>query len=196
MAIVRYEYEEYAKNLMDLIVLSDARFVAGSERIATQLIGMIRDFEQSYFQVVWGMARQATEMKVGLGLFGQIWTDREGEHRGLFNVKLLGWAPLVMNIRILAVNTGLTATNTLQRIVQLEREKRLGATTSAELCAAYHLLTRHRINLQIRQLRGEQQNSYSLDPAALAPVEQETLRRALASIKELQNVIRTNFSTA
>jgi len=32
MAIVRYEYEEYAKNLMDLIVLSDARFVAGMRR--------------------------------------------------------------------------------------------------------------------------------------------------------------------
>ncbi len=106
MAIVRYEYEEYAKNLMDLIVLSDARFVAGDAATAAELIEMIRDFEQSYFQVIWGMARQATEMKVGVSMFGQIWTDREGEHRGLFNVKLLGWAPLVMNIRILAVNSG------------------------------------------------------------------------------------------
>jgi signal-transduction protein with cAMP-binding, CBS, and nucleotidyltransferase domain len=196
MAIVRYEYEEYAKNLMDLIVLSDARFVAGDATIARQLIEMIRDFEQSYFQVIWGMARQATEMKVGLSLFGQIWTDRTGEHQGLFNIKLLGWAPLVMNIRILAVNTGLTVTNTLQRIAQLERDKRLGAATAAELVEAYHILTSHRIHLQIRQLRSEQQSSYFLDPAALAADELEALRRALTSVKDLQNVIRTNFSTA
>jgi len=196
MAIVRYEYEEYAKNLMDLIVLSDARFVAGDAAIAAQLIDMIRDFEQSYFQVIWGMARQATEMKVGLNLLGQIWTDRTGEYQGLFNIKLLGWAPLVMNIRILAVNTGLTVTNTLQRIAQLERDKRLGAGTAAELGEAYHVLTRHRIHLQIRQLRGEQQNSYFLDPAALAPDELAALRRSLASIKDLQKVISTNFSTA
>ena len=176
MAIVRYEYEEYAKNLMDLIVLSDARFVAGDPAIATQLIEMIRDFEQSYFQVIWGMARQATEMKVGLNLFGQIWTDRAGEHQGLFNIKLLGWAPLVMNIRILAVHTGLTATNTLQRIDQLERDKRLGAANAAELREAFHILTGHRIRLQIRQLRGEQADSYFLDPATLTPEELETLR--------------------
>ena len=196
MAIVRYEYEEYAKNLMDLIVLSDARFVAGDAAIAAQLIEMIHDFEQSYFQVLWGMARQATEMKVGLGMFGRIWTDQVGEYQGLFNIKLLGWAPLVMNIRILAVNSGLTMTNTLQRIAQLERDKRLGATSAAELAEAYHVLTRHRVHLQIRLLRGEQQNSYFLDPAALAAEELEALRRALASIKDLQNVIRTNFSTA
>jgi signal-transduction protein with cAMP-binding, CBS, and nucleotidyltransferase domain len=195
MAIVRYEYEEYAKNLMDLIVLSDTRFVAGDAAIATNLIEMIHDFEQSYFQVLWGMARQATEMKVGLSMFGQIWTDREGEYRGLFNIKLLGWAPLVMNIRILAVNSGLTVTNTLQRIAHLEQGKRLSAANSAELSEAYHILTRHRIHLQIRKLRGEQDNAYFLDPAALAADEQEELRQALASIKDLQHVIRTNFST-
>ena len=195
MAIVRYEYEEYAKNLMDLIVLSDARFVAGDAVIANQLVEMIRDFEQSYFQVLWGMARQATEMKVGLSLFGQIWTDREGEHRGLFNIKLLGWAPLVMNVRILAVNSGLTVTNTLQRIAKLEQGKRLSAANAAELTEAYHVLTRHRVHLQIRQLRGEQPDSYFLDPTRLTPPQQEAICRALASIKDLQNVIRTNFST-
>jgi signal-transduction protein with cAMP-binding, CBS, and nucleotidyltransferase domain len=194
-AIVRYEYEEYAKNLMDLIVLSDTRFVAGDTLIAARLIEMIRDFEQSYFQVLWGMARQATEMKVGLTLFGQLWTDRAGEYRGLFNIKLLGWAPLVMNIRILAVNTGLTVTNTLQRIAQLERDKRLSAATGAELREAYHILTRHRIYSQIRQLRGQQGNACFLDPATLAAAEQEELRQALTSVKDLQKVIRTNFST-
>jgi len=195
MAIVRYEYEEYAKNLMDLIVLSDARFVAGNAEIATELVEMIHDFEQSYFQVLWGMARQATEMKVGLSMFGQLWTDREGEHQGLFNIKLLGWAPLVMNIRILAVNTGLKATNTLQRIAHLQREKRLGAANAAELCEAYHILTRHRVRLQIRKLREEQADANFLDPTTLAPEDTEALRRSLASIKDLQNVIRTNFST-
>jgi signal-transduction protein with cAMP-binding, CBS, and nucleotidyltransferase domain len=195
MAIVRYEYEEYSKNLMDLIVLSDARFVAGDATTGARLIEMIHDFEQSYFQVIWGMARQATEMKVGLSMFGHLWTDREGEHRGLFNVKLLGWAPLVMNIRILAVNSGLTATNTLQRIAMLEADKRLSRANAAELEEAYHVLTSQRILLQIRYLRGEVQNTYFLDPADLAPDEQETLRRSLVSIKDLQKVISTNFST-
>jgi signal-transduction protein with cAMP-binding, CBS, and nucleotidyltransferase domain len=195
MAIVRYEYEEYAKNLMDLIVLSDARFVAGDPVLAADLIGMIRDFEQSYFQVVWGMARQATEMKVGLGLFGKFWTDRSGEFEGLLNLKLLGWAPLVMNVRILAVNSGVAATNTLKRIALLEEGRRLSPANAAELDNAYQVLTRHRILMQIRKLRDEVADSYHLDPETLSAEEQEELRQALACIKDLQKVIRTNFAT-
>lgn len=195
MAIVRYEYEEYAKNLMDLIVLSDARLVAGDRAAGEELIGTIHDFEQSYFQVIWGMARQATEMKVGLTMFGHLWTDREGEHRGLFNVKLLGWAPLVMNVRILAVNSGLRATSTLKRIALLEEGRRLSPGNARDLADAYLLLTRHRIELQIRFLRGEIGDTYFLDPARLADAEQEELCRALACIRDLQKVIGTNFST-
>lgn len=194
LAIVRYEYEEYAKNLMDLIVLSDARYVAGDQVIAGRLINMIRDFEQSYFQVLWGMARQATEMKIGLAAFGQLWTDRTGEHRGLCNIKLLGWAPLVMNVRILAVNSGLEETSTLERIARLEQDRRLSSATAAELTEAYHILTRHRINLQIRHLRGEQASSYFLDPGTLGPEQQEELKAALSAVKDLQKVIRTNFA--
>jgi signal-transduction protein with cAMP-binding, CBS, and nucleotidyltransferase domain len=141
------------------------------------------------------MARQATEMKVGLSRLGQLWTDREGEHRGLFNVKLLGWAPLVMNVRILAVNSGLAVTGTLPRIAALEQDQRLSAANAAELSAAYHVLTGLRIKLQIRQLRGELDNAYFLDPAALTPGEDADLRGALACVRELQSVIRTNFST-
>jgi signal-transduction protein with cAMP-binding, CBS, and nucleotidyltransferase domain len=100
-----------------------------------------------------------------------------------------------MNIRILAVNSGIPATNTLQRIAMLEADKRLSRANAAELEAAYHTLTSQRIRLQIRYLRGETNNTYFLDPADLAADEQEALRRALVSIKDLQKVICTNFST-
>jgi signal-transduction protein with cAMP-binding, CBS, and nucleotidyltransferase domain len=194
LAIVRYEYEAYARDLMDLIVMADARFVAGDRAIGEAQIELIRDFEQNYFQVIWGMARAAAEMKIGLRMFGRFWTDREGEYRGLLNLKLLGWAPLVMNIRILAVSRGLTVTNTLQRIGALEQEGCLSHTVAGELRDAYHLLTRHRILLQIRCLQGEQINSWFLDPDRLSPAERDDLRRALVVIRDLQQVIRTNFT--
>jgi len=167
---------------MDLIVLSDARYVAGDRAIAENQIETIRDFEQSYFQVIWGMARAAAEMKVGLKSFGRIWTDPKGEFKDLFNVKLLGWAPLVMNVRILAVNLGLPATSTLQRLELLAQRHSLSARSTAELKEAYHILTRHRIMLQIRYLRGEQSETYHLDPRTLDKNELDELRHALVSI--------------
>jgi signal-transduction protein with cAMP-binding, CBS, and nucleotidyltransferase domain len=194
LAIVRYEYDEYAKNLMDLIVLSDARFVAGERPLAEALIEIIRDFERSYFQVIWGMAKAATNMKVGLSWFGRLWTEKKGPHQGELNIKLLGWAPLVMNVRILAVNSNILETSTLQRIDKLEAARSFSPEFAAGLRAAYLLLTRLRVRLQIRELRGLQEDSYYLNPQTLTVQQLEELRQALRRIEELQKIIHTNFT--
>jgi signal-transduction protein with cAMP-binding, CBS, and nucleotidyltransferase domain len=194
LAIVRYEYDEYAKNLMDLIVLSDARFVAGERPLAEALVEVIRDFERSYFQVIYGMAKAATNMKVGLGWFGRFWTDKKGPHKGELNIKLLGWAPLVMNVRILAVNSNILETSTLQRIDKLEAARSFSSEFAAGLRSAYLFLTRQRVLLQIRELRGLQGDSYYLDPRTLTVQQQDELRQALRRIEELQKIIHTNFT--
>jgi signal-transduction protein with cAMP-binding, CBS, and nucleotidyltransferase domain len=193
LAIVRYEYEDYGKNLMDLIVLSDARYVAGDSKLAGDLIELIRGLEQDYFQVLWGMAKAATEMKLALGFMKRIWTEGSIEHKGEFNVKLLAWAPLVMNVRILSINQGIPATSTLKRIELLHKEGSFSKHTAAGLTDAYHILTRHRILLQIRVIKGIQKESYYLNPYLLDADERERIRLALLRIEDLQKIIHTNF---
>lgn len=194
MAIVRYEYEDYAKNLMDLIVLSDARHVGGDRRLAGDLVELIRGLEKDYFQVLWGMAKAATEMKLALGFLNRIWTEGSGDHKGEFNLKLLAWAPLVMNVRILAINQGIPATNTVRRIELLQNEGSFSATFAQGLVDAYTILTRHRILLQIKVIKGIQDNSYYLNPYTLPTDEREKIRQALIRIEDLQRTIHTNFS--
>jgi len=194
LAIVRYEFADYAKNLMDLIVLSDARYVAGERELADQLVSTIRAFQQDYFQVLWGMAKAATEMKLALGFLKRLWTEGSGDHKGEFNLKLLAWAPLVMNVRILAINQAIPATNTLQRIEFLEKEKSLSHTMAIGLKDAYHILTRHRILLQIKVIKGIEKDSYHLNPYQLPTEERERIRHALLRIEELQKTIHVNFS--
>jgi len=193
LAIVRYEYEDYGKNLMDLIVLADARYVAGDELLATDLVELIRGLEQDYFQVLWGMAKAATEMKLALGFLKRIWTEGSGEHKGEFNLKLLAWAPLVMNVRILSINQGIPATATLRRIELLQQEGSFSAAMAADLRDAYHILTRYRILLQIKVIKGIQKDSYYINPYQLPVDDREQIRQALIRIEELQKVIHSNF---
>ncbi|MBT0665978.1 nucleotidyltransferase [Geobacter pelophilus] len=193
LAIVRYEYEDYGKNLMDLIVLSDARYVAGNKELANDLIDLIRGLERDYFSVLWGMAKAATEMKLALGFMKRLWTEGSGEHKGEFNIKLLAWAPLVMNVRILSINQGIPATSTLKRIEHLEKEGSFSRNTASGLSDAYHILTRHRILLQIKVIKGIQRESYYLNPYQLTTDERERIRHALLKIEELQKTIHTNF---
>jgi signal-transduction protein with cAMP-binding, CBS, and nucleotidyltransferase domain len=192
-SIVRYEVEDIGKNTMDLIVLSDARYVAGDQELATELISMIRYMERDYFQVLWGMARAATEMKLALGFMKRIWTEGSGDHKGEFNVKLLAWAPLVMNIRILAISQSIAATNTLERISLLEEEGSFSSSFANDLIDAYHIVTRQRILIQIKALKGIQNDSHYLNPYQLTSAESEQLRHALIKIEELQKIIQTNF---
>lgn len=192
-SIVRYEVEDIGKNTMNLIVLSDARYVSGDQNLAAELIEMIRSMERDYFQVLWGMARAATEMKLALGFMKRIWTEGSGEHKGEFNVKLLAWAPLVMNVRILAINQSIPATSTLERISLLEAEGSLSPSFAADLIDAYHILTRQRILIQIRSIKGIQNDSYYLNPYLLSAAEREQIRHALVKIEELQKTIHTNF---
>lgn len=194
LSIVRYETEDYAKSMMDLIVLSDARYVAGDMPLAEELAGMIRGLEQDYFRALWGMAKAATEMKVALNFMKRFLTERSGDHRGEFNLKLLAWAPLVMNIRILSINQGIPATNTVERIQLLEKEGSFSASFSRELQDAYHILTKYRILLQIDVLNGTSSDSYYINPRNLPADDREKMRHALMRVEELQKIIHANFA--
>lgn len=193
LAIVRYEYEDYGKNLMDLIVLSDARYVAGDKGLADELVDLIRRLEKDYFHVLWGMAKAATEMRLALGFLKRIWTEGSGEHKGEFNLKLLAWAPLVMNIRIISINQGIPATSTFERIELLKREGSFSANMAAGLTDAYHVLTRYRALQQIKVIKGIQNDSYYINPYQLPAEEREKIRQALLKIEDLQKVIHSNF---
>ncbi len=192
-SIVRYEVEDIGKNVMDLIVMSDARYVVGDKGLASELIEMIRSMERDYFQVLWGMAKAATEMKLALGFMKRIWTEGSGQHKGEFNVKLLAWAPLVMNVRILAINQSIPATSTLERISLLETEGSFSSSFARDLIDAYHVLTKQRILIQIKALKGIQNDSHYLNPYLLSTVEREQIRHAMTKIEELQKIIHTNF---
>ncbi len=193
-AIVRYEVEDFAKNMMDLIVLSDARHVGGNQLLGERFIELVRDMEKEHFRVLWGMARAATEMKLALGFMRRLWTEPSGDHKGEFNIKLLAWAPLVMNVRILAISQGLAATSTVERIRMLEQEGSFSPAVAKGLLDAYEVLTRYRILLQIKAIKGIQKDSYYLDPLMLEHEERERIRQAVLRIEDLQKSIHTTFN--
>jgi signal-transduction protein with cAMP-binding, CBS, and nucleotidyltransferase domain len=168
--------------------------VAGDRSLADELVEMIRSLEHDYARALWGMAKAATEMKLALGFLHRLWTESSGDHKGEFNLKLLAWAPLVMNVRILSINQGLPATNTVKRITLLEQEGSFSAPLAQDLRDAYHIFTKHRILLQIKVIKGIQKDSYHLNPYELPPEERERIRHALIRVEELQKTIHTNFS--
>ena len=99
-----------------------------------------------------------------------------------------------MNVRILAINQGLSVTNTIQRINLLEKEGSFSAEMAEGLRESYMLLTHYRIKLQIRNIKGLQKDAHHLDLELLGHEERERLRHAIIRVEDLQNMIHTNFN--
>ena len=89
---------------------------------------------------------------------------------------------------------GLQATNTIERINFLEQEGSLSDEMAEGLREAYYLLTKQRIMLQIKQINGQQKDSYYLNPLLLSHDDREDIRQAVIRIEELQKLIHTNFN--
>ena len=53
------------------------------------------------------LTQSAVLMPTALGFFGRFKVEGEGENKGKLNIKLHGWAPLIMSVRALALAEGI-----------------------------------------------------------------------------------------
>ncbi len=129
----------------------------------------------------------AVAMPTALGFFSKFRLEAEGEHKGMFNVKLLGWSPLITSVRALALAEGLYETNTLKRIKRLREMNVVKKDTASDLIEAYLLFARFRIMGQIGT-EGQDGQNY-VDPARLGAEESGKLRKAMKAVESFQKYL-------
>ncbi|MEA3240163.1 MAG: putative nucleotidyltransferase substrate binding domain-containing protein [Pseudomonadota bacterium] len=116
-----------------------------------------------------------------------------GTHAGKFNVKLFGWAPLIMTTRVFALKYGITATNTISRLKALEAGRYFDRELAGRLQKAYLVLTRAKMISQVEAIVAGTTYDYYLDPSVLSEDEHESLREALISVEALQKLAYNSF---
>lgn len=193
-AMFRFERHDWEKNLLNLIALMDARFVCGDRGLGLGFGKMVRSMVRDDPQAFRHMSRVVSSMRLSKGFLRRFVVEAEGAHKGAFNIKLLAWMPLVMCVRLLAVNIGIEETSTLERIRRLHSEGHLTDKMAAELTDAYHVITGQRILLQIKRVKRIIDDDCYLNPYELANDEREELKDAIGCIDELQHMVRSRFA--
>lgn len=193
-ALFRFERYDWEKNILTLIALMDSRFICGNRELGLMFGKMVRSQVRDTPQAIRNMARVVSSMRLSKGFLRRFVVEAEGVHKGEFNIKLLAWMPLVMCIRLLAVDVGIEATSTLERIEILRSEGHIPDRTAAELSTAYHALTGHRITLQIKKLKRIIDDDCYINPYGLPNNEREELKDVIGRIDELQNMLRSRFA--
>jgi signal-transduction protein with cAMP-binding, CBS, and nucleotidyltransferase domain len=193
-AMCRFERSNWEKNILNLIALMDTRFVCGDRHLGLGFGRFVRSVARDNPDAMRHMSRVVSSMRLSRGFLRRFVVEAEGDHKGEFDIKVLAWMPLVMCIRLLAVNVGIEETSTLGRIDRLRVWGHLSDRGASDLVNAYHVITGHRITQQIRRYKRIIDDDCYINPHELPGGEREALRSAIGAIDELQNTLRTGFS--
>ncbi|HJV35171.1 putative nucleotidyltransferase substrate binding domain-containing protein [Geomonas sp.] len=130
------------------------------------------------------LARRVIALPLALGRFGRWRLEKDGEHRGEMDLQLLGIDPLVMTVRVLAVQAGVVAPGTVARIQSLLEKGFLTVELSERLLKAYQCLMQTRI---LSEIKTEQPGSW-VNSEELDMEQDERLRVSLDTVLNLQKI--------
>jgi CBS domain-containing protein len=181
-----------AADLLRLNIFFDFRHAWGEEGLATALRRHVNDLlaaNDRFFQI---LARNILGMVLPIGLFGRFIVEREGPHRGSFNIKH-AMMPIVDIARLYAMKHGLAATNTLSRLAAL-RGMNVMNDMGRDLAEAYLDLMGMRLTVQARAQRSQTALvSNHVYPNSLSVGEQKKLRGSFAKINAYRSKLSRDF---
>lgn len=139
------------------------------------------------------MTENALHFKPPLGFFRNFVVESKGEHRDALDIKS-AMMPIVDFARIYALKSGIEATNTLERLHQLQLKQVLSPAEVEELEKAYSFLMQLRFLRQVTAIldRKEPPDNF-VNPKRLTRIEQITLKEIFRRIERFQAKMNFEF---
>jgi CBS domain-containing protein len=188
----RMVYEKGAFEDLDIIILTDARPIRGNEALLGRVMGFFFDHLANNRRIMNDFVRSAVLMPTAITFFGNFKVEKTGDYKDMFNLKLLGWAPLIFSVRMLALANRLYETNTLKRIRLLRERGIVKKDMENDLTDAYLTFVKFRIMNQIRKRDNSSSNIMDMNyvrPDMLGLEEQEKMRKAMKAVESVQKYI-------
>jgi CBS domain-containing protein len=118
-----------------------------------------------------------------------------GRLRGRINLKSSGLAPLTMLARTYALAGGSTAVETADRLAAAEEAYQLSHRAAQRLGSAHEVLTRLRLQHQVRCAQSGEPVTDWVTVSSLSRVDQHLLRRSLDAVRSMQRTTAVRFRT-
>lgn len=139
------------------------------------------------------LARDCLATRPPLSFFKHFVLEKNGEYRGLLDLKTRGFTPFVDFARVMCLDQGVSVTNTMERIQVLEENHTLPAHLAVKIRAAYEHQMELRLRHQLNRIRdGAEPNNY-IDPSELSEMERQTLKGSFLVIGEMQSFLKNVF---
>ena len=128
-----------------------------------------------------------------LGFLRQLVVEKSGEHKNQLNLKLSGLVPVVDAARVLALELGVEATNTMERLEKITTRKILEPDFLSAIDNAYDFINFIRITHHLKAFsRGSRMQNF-IDPTSLNPMQRKMLKESFAIISRLQDQLGARY---
>jgi CBS domain-containing protein len=180
----------------DALIFFDMRPVGGDSSLFEALAIFVREAlrDASFFKSVF--AYITIDRKPPLGFFRTFVVEQSGAHKQELDIKTFGTCPIVNAARLLALDGGIEATNTVERLSQAQSLTYLDDVLCRDLLESFELLTLLRLEHQLQQSHAAQPLSNYVNPESLTQLQRSLLKEAFRTIARAQLAITDRFRTA
>ena len=188
----RLSFERGIFEPLDVVIMTDARFIKGEKKLLDDLLAGFFTLLIDNKNIMKDFIQAAVLMPTALSFFGNFKAEKSGDHKGMVNIKLHGWTPLILAVRMLALSNGVFEPNTLKRIRELRAMNVIKKDMENDLTDAYLILVKFRIMNQVKskEILNHMDLSY-IRPDILDLQDQEKLRKAMRAVEALQKYIQS-----
>lgn len=178
--------------LMNMAILFDSIPVAGAKELHSKVVEYLMQQVKEHQNILTYFVKPIESFESPLGFFSQFITSGK-EHQNEIDIKKGALFALIHGVRALALEHGITVTNTILRIKELNNMGFFSKEDTKELIEALEVINTLRLHSQLEQLaKGEQADNY-IAITSLGKLERDILKEAIKCISAFKKLIHYHF---
>ena len=170
-------------------VMFDLRPISGKTELFENLQHDVLSMARANSIFVAHMISNSLKHTPPLSLFRGFALIRSGEHKNMLDLKHSGVVPVVDLGRVYALEGGIEAANTRQRLEAARACGVISKSGALDLLDAYDLIAETRLRHQAAQIRAGEEPDNFMAPGTLSELERAHLRDAFMVVKTMQSAL-------
>ncbi|MEG3639036.1 putative nucleotidyltransferase substrate binding domain-containing protein [Magnetococcus sp. PR-3] len=189
----KWTEEPEPKALMLASVFFDIRFVGGHEPLFEQVQKHMLSKTKGNNIFLAYMAANALTHAPPLGFFRNFVLQRDKAHKDTFDLKHSGVVPIVDLARVYALDAGVTAVDTIERLEMAMEGGAVSKDGSTDLIDAMRFINTVRLRHQAKRIKGGHKADNYMPPEELTQFDRSHLKDAFSVVKTMQSALGQRF---
>lgn len=182
-----------SKALMLSSIFFDLRPIYGDFSLFTELQSNVLKQSKNNEFFILHMVKNALTHQPPLGFFRNFVLVQDELHKNTLNIKQRGAVPIIDIARVIALNEGISAINTVERLDAAVQHKALSPDMHDNLKDALEFILSLRIRHQAKQIRAGLTTDNYLPPNELTGLEKSHLKDSFSIIKTMQQFLQIRY---